>query len=103
MRVAELLRDYRDGEEHGWATEFRWIWFEHTQRTTALLLDALHDGIREPILLGDDGRVHDGHHRLAVAVALMLDEVPVIHVDEVESVEYRADGSLAITRQKASR
>ncbi len=28
-------------------------------------------------LLGDDGRVWDGHHRIAVALSLQLDRVPV--------------------------
>jgi hypothetical protein len=34
------------------------------------------DGFRDPILVGDDSRLRDGHHRLAVAPALGI-SVPV--------------------------
>lgn len=36
--------------------------------------------IREPVELGDDGRIWDGHHRITVAYLDRLAEVPVIHV-----------------------
>ena len=35
------------------------------------------DGIVEPVLLGDDGRVWDGHHRVCIALELGLERVPV--------------------------
>lgn len=31
----------------------------------------------DPVLLGNDGRVWDGHHRLLAAVALGLEDIPV--------------------------
>jgi ParB-like chromosome segregation protein Spo0J len=37
-------------------------------------------GIREPILLGNDGRVWDGHHRITAAHQLGIEEVPIKHV-----------------------
>lgn len=77
MDTHTLLRSYRDGDEHGWTTEFTWLWTHHRAHLLSLLDSVIHSGIQEPILVGDDGRVWDGHHRLAVAAALALPQVPV--------------------------
>lgn len=79
MRTIDVLRDYRDGNEWGWDTEFAWLDHHQGENTDRLAEDVAVNGIREPILLGNDGRVWDGHHRLAVAVRLGLSEVPVLH------------------------
>lgn len=79
-----ILRVYRDGDEHGWTTEFVYLWQEQTDQMLDLLESVAREGIREPILLGDDGRVWDGHHRLAVACALRIQYVPVKHVLDSE-------------------
>lgn len=45
---------------------------------TIQLIEAIRaEGIREPILLGNDGRVWDGHHRITVARHLGIRDVPV--------------------------
>lgn len=79
MPLADVLRDYRDGDEIGWAEEFNYLRAspEHRDRLGRLPLSVVEHGIREPILLGYDGRVWDGHHRLCVADALGIAEVPV--------------------------
>src|SRR5690606_24415273 len=55
-----------------------------------LLTRIREEGIREPILLGTDGRVWDGHHRITVAMHLGLESVPVEFASE--------DGALAALR-----
>src|SRR5690606_22968569 len=55
-----------------------------------LLTRIREEGIREPILLGTDGRVWDGHHRITVAMHLGLESVPVEFAGE--------DGALAALR-----
>lgn len=39
------------------------------------------EGIQEPVLIGTDGRLWDGHHRLCIAVRLCLENVPVETVE----------------------
>jgi hypothetical protein len=77
MPLAELLATYRDGDEHGWETEFAWLRENDSVRLAELRADVSAHGIHEPVLLGDDGRVWDGHHRLCVAHDLALAEVPI--------------------------
>lgn len=74
-----VLAGYRDGDERGWAIEFEDLWSREAETMSALLADIAEHGIREPILLGDDGRVWDGHHRLAVAHRLNLPDVPIAY------------------------
>src|SRR5690606_15690221 len=74
-----LLSVVRDGDEHGWQTEFELLWSAPAQ-TAAMDIRAApsqEEGVRVPILIGTDGRVWDGHHRLAVAHRLGLPEVPI--------------------------
>lgn len=77
MLVAELLARYRDGDEHGWGVEFAWLREHHADRLAELRAEIREHGIREPVLLGDDDRVWDGHHRLCIAVDESITEVPI--------------------------
>jgi ParB-like chromosome segregation protein Spo0J len=43
----------------------------------ALITDIAANGVKEPLLLGDDGRVWDGHHRLFVARCLGIETLLV--------------------------
>lgn len=94
MPLADLLRDYRDGDELGWEEEFAYLRTspEHRSRLGRLFLSVIEEGIREPILLGYDGRVWDGHHRLCVASEIGLQEVPVKTVRPPVMVEWTAFG-----------
>ena len=76
VRLDHLLGVYSVGSgEWSWQDEYEnLIDRPVTQR---LLAEVREDGIREPILLGTDGRVWDGHHRITVAMHLGLDSVPV--------------------------
>lgn len=68
-----------------------WSWEEeynkliNRDRTKQLIESIRAEGIRVPILLGDDGRVWDGHHRITAATLLGIHEVPVEFSGEVES------------------
>lgn len=76
MLLTDLLRDYCDGDEHGWDAEFDYLRRDHAARIGDLARDIAANGIREPITLGSDGRVWDGHHRLCVAAELGITDVP---------------------------
>lgn len=79
MPLADLLRDWQDGDEHGWDVEFTYLQREHGDAMRNLITSVATEGIKEPILLGSDGRVWDGHHRLCAASVLDLSSVPVRH------------------------
>lgn len=82
-----LLAVVRDGDEHGWRVEFDLLW-ETQQGYMDLLATSIQEtGMHTPILIGSDGRVWDGHHRLAVAHKLGLAEVPIKWVGESDDQE----------------
>lgn len=76
MHLSDLLAEYEDGNDIGWPAEFAWLWTEHAEQMVTLVQDIAAHGIREPVLLGPDGSIWDGHHRIAAAVALGLDVIP---------------------------
>lgn len=72
-----LLCVVRDGDEQGWQVEFDHLWQTQTGYMDMLATSIQETGMRMPILIGSDGRVWDGHHRLAVAHKLGLSNVPI--------------------------
>jgi len=75
--LADLLRDYTPGDAWDWKTEMGKLktWFPHN---LAKIRNSIQEhGIREPILLGNDGRVWDGHHRITAAHQLGIEHVPI--------------------------
>ena len=70
--AGEIVRLYRDGDERGWPAELSALWTDHREDMLVLMDSVLEKGFLEPILLGSDGRVWDGHHRIAVGLALGL-------------------------------
>lgn len=77
MRLGDFLTQYADGEEHGWDTEIDWLWTHDEDKMWDLAEQVMQHGIQTPVLLGDDGRLWDGHHRIGVAVALCIEDIPV--------------------------
>ncbi len=77
MNLETLLATVKDGDEHGWPSEFEFLRRTHGHRIRKLTRSILDRGITTPILIGDDGRVWDGHHRLYVAHFLGFKVVPV--------------------------
>lgn len=78
MNLRELLDTYATGDDGEWTDEFLDLWTREPHYMTTLVEDIGVHGILKPILLGNDGRVWDGHHRLAAACALNLADVPVV-------------------------
>lgn len=89
--LAALLQVVRDGDEHGWSVEFDRLWSEQQGYMDMLATSIQQDGIRMPILIGSDGRVWDGHHRLAVADRLGLEAVPVEWAGEPDAETERQE------------
>ena len=87
VRLDHLLGVYAVGSgDWSWQDEYDDLIDQPgTQKLLARIRD---EGIREPILLGTDGRVWDGHHRIVIAMHLGLDSVPVEFAGE--------DGALAV-------
>lgn len=65
--VAWVLQNYKDGDEVGWEEEFKWLRENHLSELYQLARSMHVHGQVEPIRLGPDKRVWDGHHRLCVA------------------------------------
>lgn len=81
LMTAELLmEEVQDGDQHGWATELRSLWTEDREKLLALMDQVLAEGFLTPVEVGPDGRLWDGHHRVAVAAALGI-MLPVIHLE----------------------
>lgn len=77
--LRRVLREYLPGTgPWDWHTEFRLIAHDHVSPGRHILVARLHRmGIQEPILLGRDGRVWDGHYRLWWATHTFVECVPV--------------------------
>ena len=77
ITLTELMREHPDGNEAGWGVEFEWLRRNDADAIHRLLRLIKRDGITEPVLIGDDGRVWDGHHRIYVASLLGIRDIPV--------------------------
>lgn len=84
MKLADLLTNYADGDGIGWPSEFAYLRTFDARAIADLTVSVAAKGFEHPILLGHDGRVWDGHHRLAVADALRWGEVPVQSMSDEE-------------------
>jgi len=81
--LAALLAVVRDGDELGWAEEFRRLWDVERSAMVKITASIRDWGIRKPICVGADGRVWDGHHRLAAAWRAGIVDVPVVWSGEL--------------------
>lgn len=80
MMTAEYLMEVaRDGDGIGWSNELRRIWSEDRDKTLALMDRVMAEGFLAPVEIGVDGRLWNGHHRVAVAAALGI-MLPVARV-----------------------
>lgn len=85
MNLREILTNYSDGDGIGWSAEFAYLRTFHAKKIADITASVAREGFKEPIFLGYDGRVWDGHHRLAVAEALDWRELPVLHGTEADA------------------
>ncbi|GAA3591220.1 ParB N-terminal domain-containing protein [Streptomyces osmaniensis] len=75
--LAELFRDYENGDQSSWSDERAWITTQHPRRL-ARIRDEIQSGFFPPVRLDfAERRVVDGHHRLIAAEQLGLEDVPV--------------------------
>lgn len=80
-----LLGVFRPGsQEWSWWHEYRDLMYREPDAMRHMIDSVRRGGILEPILLGDDGRVWDGHHRIAAAMHLGMDFVPVLFHSETQ-------------------
>ena len=82
MNLQTLLETVTDGEEHGWATEFQWIEKHSPNDLNGFLEDVGEHGIQNPVLIGPDNRLWDGHHRVWAAQKLGLETIPVERITQ---------------------
>ncbi|MDX3634298.1 hypothetical protein PV728_29355 [Streptomyces europaeiscabiei] len=78
--LKRILAEVRCGSRD-WSWEEEWADLDHRHAETGYL-DSLEQQIRQrgitvPVLIGSDGRLWDGHHRLRIAVRLGIGYVPV--------------------------
>lgn len=87
LPVEDLIARWRVGShEWSWDQEYVDLWLgepSHSGRIHELFESISAEGIREPVLLGNDGRVWDGHHRVVIAMVLGL-PVPVEYAADQE-------------------
>jgi len=91
--LERLLAEVRPGSYDGdwtWEQEHDDLWFgpnASQSRMDALATSMQLDGQREPVIVGDDGRLWDGHHRVAVAMRLGFEEVLVVRYEDMTDEE----------------
>ena len=90
--LARVLAEVRCGSQD-WTWDEEWADLDRRHAETGYLDKLTEDiranGITMPVLIGTDGRLWDGHHRLRIAVRLGIGYVPV----EVPAVEQPAAGA----------
>jgi hypothetical protein len=64
-----------------WHDESRDLWTREPDPMLALVADIKANGQLEPVMVGDDGRLWDGHHRVAALMDLEADEVLFIDAE----------------------
>jgi len=92
--LARVLTEVRCGSQD-WTWDEEWADLDRRHAETGYLDKLTEDirtnGITMPVLIGTNGRLWDGHHRLRIAVRLGIGYVPV----EVPAVEQPAAGAQA--------
>ena len=78
--LAQIMTRYRPGsQDWSWQVEMLDMFSPtHFDQTVQLIHSIRKDGILEPIALGNDGRIWDGHHRITAAYVLGLKTIPTI-------------------------
>lgn len=73
LNALDIITNFKPGSHDqpwSWMQEFADIYERETNAFLDLVWDIRENGIKEPILLGDDGRIWDGHHRICAAIYL---------------------------------
>jgi hypothetical protein len=70
-----------------WDDEHRDLMGNDFEAMTALIGSIMLNGMQEPVLLGDDRRVWNGHHRIVAAKELGMTRIPVAFVAAIRETE----------------
>lgn len=65
------------GSDWTWNDEFHDLMTNDREYMLDLIEDIKANGIQKPVLLGDDRRVWDGHHRVVAALAIGMKQIPI--------------------------
>ena len=85
MKVADLVENVRVGStDWGWHEEYEDLWERDIEGMDILCASIEREGILNPVLVGDDGRLWDGHHRVVAALALGIPEIPTISWEDLQ-------------------
>ncbi len=77
-RIQKVLAEIQPGDQDwSWQSQFRWLEEARQDRLTDLTTEILTEGLERPLVLGPDGRLWDGHHRLYVLYHQGYRYVPV--------------------------
>lgn len=77
MPPEDIMRAFKAGDEHSWWVESMFLWRFQAEGMNSLADDMANCGMRNPVLIGNDGRVWDGHHRIVIAAGLGIPKIPV--------------------------
>ena len=78
MPLGAVLAHWRPGwNDLTWPEAVVQVHRQEPAKMKELMASVVTDGLREPVTLGSDNRVWDGHHRIAVACRLNLPVIPV--------------------------
>lgn len=81
-----IIETVQDGDQIGWAPYIRRLWLEEGDHMRDFVRRiALQEYIYHPIIVaiedGNEHRLWDGHHRVAAALALEINCIPVTFID----------------------
>jgi ParB-like chromosome segregation protein Spo0J len=82
--LQDVLDNYQDKGDRGWETLFRNLRVESNEEIDNLATSIQEEGIKEPIILGEDGYVWEGRSRLCVADMLGIERVPVLFSEDLK-------------------
>lgn len=88
LEIMDKWRPGSHGDDWTWADEYVYCWMDDGPRTNKIIELVKEKGIGfddayNPILLGNDGRVWDGHHRILIARYLEIYSVNVSMAPEI--------------------
>lgn len=83
LSIETIFTEWEDGDGIGWDASAEWLEEHDWNNTHTLKRDIEQNGITTPVLLGDDGRVWDGHHRIYCAWVLGIKMIPVTYASDL--------------------
>jgi ParB-like chromosome segregation protein Spo0J len=82
MTLRRFLREIAPGSfdpPYSWDDEADHLWANEPERMSRLVDDIARNGQARPVMVGDDGRLWDGHHRVTALRHLGRTYLTIIH------------------------